>query len=258
MFYVALEGLGGLGPLGSPHWSYGTCWKEWHIYHLLERGPTGTLVVDSVYRGWHFLPSYIGIIIISHYKDPYESSSIMESRMVFFVAQIETMNLNAWMMNDNMNDIWSNKIPWYDWPWGKTDHSSTTLFSNTPCNTSQKHSSPTLLYNAFLQHFVTTSFRVNFFQCRKTGASYPFRLIYIMVVSCGGFPSTDYVSRPRRVGLWLVDAGWLVLSTTQPLDDRKYGCVLVSDQDNNSVEQCSKPWLAVLYRGLYYPLIWGL
>ena len=25
-----------------------------------------------------------------------------------------------------------------------------------------------------------------------------------------------------------------------------------------TIEQCSKPWLLVLYRGLYYPLIWGI
>ena len=33
------------------------------------------------------LPSYMGIIM-NHYKDPYQSTSIMESKRVFFVAQM--------------------------------------------------------------------------------------------------------------------------------------------------------------------------
>ena len=39
------------------------------------------------YIGDEILPSYIGIII-SHYKDPYEPTSIMESKRFFFVAQV--------------------------------------------------------------------------------------------------------------------------------------------------------------------------
>ena len=40
------------------------------------------------YIGDEILPSYIGIII-NHYKDPYEPTSIMESERVLFVAQMD-------------------------------------------------------------------------------------------------------------------------------------------------------------------------
>ena len=39
------------------------------------------------YIGDEILPMYIGIII-NHNKDPYELTSIMESKRVFFVAQV--------------------------------------------------------------------------------------------------------------------------------------------------------------------------
>ncbi len=44
-----------------------------------------------------FHPSYIEIII-SHYKDPYEATSTMESKRVFFVAQLNDFHIRLDMI----------------------------------------------------------------------------------------------------------------------------------------------------------------
>ena len=49
----------------------------------MKKGPW----LFRVFLGDQKLPSYMGIII-NHYKDPYKPTSIMESRRVFFVAQM--------------------------------------------------------------------------------------------------------------------------------------------------------------------------
>ena len=40
-----------------------------------------------LYRGLYYVPNYM-VISISQYKDPYKPTSIMESRRVFYVAQV--------------------------------------------------------------------------------------------------------------------------------------------------------------------------
>ena len=49
-----------------------------------EKRPPGCLV----YIGDEILPSYIGILI-NHCKDPYEPTSLMESRRIFFRGSVE-------------------------------------------------------------------------------------------------------------------------------------------------------------------------
>ena len=62
------------------------------------------------YIGDEKLPSYMGIII-NHYKDPYQPTSIMESRRVFFVVQMA-------LKLDNLGGGNSNIFYFHHDPWG--------------------------------------------------------------------------------------------------------------------------------------------
>ena len=50
--------------------------------------------------GDEILPSYVGIVI-NHYKDPYEPTSIMESRRVFSAAQLFLFNASGRSLSKN-------------------------------------------------------------------------------------------------------------------------------------------------------------
>ncbi len=79
------------------------------------------------------LPSYIGIII-NHYKDPYESTSIMESEMVFFVAHL-------WIVIQPIFNLESLKIlgEWNGNPGSPADHSNNSLLELLILNPYQNH-----------------------------------------------------------------------------------------------------------------------
>ena len=67
-----------------------------NIYNLQQKipdpkPPRSPHLQDSCHNMSHtILPSYIGIMI-DHYKDPYQPTSIMESRRVFFVAHMSSV-----------------------------------------------------------------------------------------------------------------------------------------------------------------------
>ena len=62
--------------------------ETWQQGHSQQPHQRTHLVLFRVLLGDEILPSYIGIII-NQYRDHYETTSIMESRRVFFVAQLE-------------------------------------------------------------------------------------------------------------------------------------------------------------------------
>ncbi len=83
--------VGNDGPRGLLGW-IGSSWIGRFLSDTMtdEQWKKGLPWLVGLFLGDEKLPSYIGIII-NHYKDPYSTTSIMESRRVFFVAQ---MSLN--------------------------------------------------------------------------------------------------------------------------------------------------------------------